>query len=322
MEMMTYAILGGFLLDMVFGDPYWLYHPVRMIGNLILVLEKFMRRYFCKTKMSETYAGGVVVVIVLVCSGIVPALIIYLAYQISDIVAFLVEMFMCYQILAMKSLKVESMKVYACLKKCDVEGARLAVSMIVGRDTSVLDETGIARAAIETVAENSSDGVIAPLLFLVIGGPILGFLYKAVNTIDSMIGYKNDKYLYFGRYAAKLDDVCNYLPSRITACMLVAGSFLLRMNFKQAWLIFRRDRYCHTSPNSAQSEAAVAGALDIQLAGDAYYFGELYHKDTIGDAVKPVEFEDIKRVNQLLYVASILSLCVFITIRILWLSYI
>lgn len=322
MEMMTYAILGGFLLDMVFGDPYWLYHPVRMIGNLILVLEKFMRRYFCKTKISEKYAGGVVVVIVLVCSGIVPALIIYLAYQISDIVAFLVEMFMCYQILAMKSLKVESMKVYSCLKKCDVEGARLAVSMIVGRDTSVLDETGIARAAIETVAENSSDGVIAPLLFLVIGGPILGFLYKAVNTIDSMIGYKNDKYLYFGRYAAKLDDVCNYLPSRITACMLVAGSFLLRMNFKQAWLIFRRDRYCHTSPNSAQSEAAVAGALDIQLAGDAYYFGELYHKDTIGDAVKPVEFEDIKRVNQLLYVASILSLCVFITIRILWLSYI
>lgn len=322
MEMMTYAILGGFLLDMVFGDPYWLYHPVRMIGNLILVLEKFMRRYFCKTKMSETYAGGAVVVIALLCSGIVPALIIYLAYQISDSIAFLVQMFMCYQILAMKSLKVESMKVYACLKKRDVEGARLAVSMIVGRDTSVLDETGIAKAAIETVAENSSDGVIAPLLFLVIGGPVLGFLYKAVNTMDSMIGYKNDKYLYFGRYAAKLDDVCNYLPSRITACMLVAGSFLLRMNYKQAWVIFRRDRYCHASPNSAQSEAAVAGALDIQLAGDAYYFGKLYHKDTIGDAVKPVEFEDIKRVNQLLYVASILSLCVFITIRILWLSYI
>lgn len=319
MEMITYAILGGFLLDMFFADPYWLYHPVRMIGKLVLFLEKMLRRYVCKTKMSEKYAGGFLVVVVLLCSGLVPLIIIYLAYQLSDGIAILVQMFMCYQILALKSLNTESMKVYQKLKKHDVEGARHAVSMIVGRDTKGLDETGIAKAAIETVAENSSDGVIAPLLFLVIGGPVLGFLYKAVNTMDSMIAYKNEKYLYFGRFAAKLDDFCNYLPSRITACMLIAGSFVLRMNYKQAWKIFRRDRYCHASPNSGQSEAVVAGALEIQLAGDACYFGELYHKDTIGDAQKPVAIEDIKRVNQLLYVASVLALWIFISMRIVWL---
>lgn len=315
METIGFAIFGGFLLDLLLGDPHWLYHPVRMIGNLVLVLEKVMRRYFCKTKTNEIYAGSVLVVLVLFCSGMSALLILYIAYQLSDTLAFFVQIFMCYQILAMKSLKVESMKVYIQLKKQDKEGAKKAVSMIVGRDTNALDEVGIAKAAIETVAENSCDGVIAPLLYLILGGPILGFLYKAVNTMDSMIGYKNANYLYFGRCAAKLDDICNYLPSRMCGLLLIAASFLLRMDYKQAWKIFRRDRFAHASPNAAQSEAAVAGALGIQLAGDAYYFGEYYHKATIGDAIKPVAYEDIKRVNHLLYMSSILALFLLLTLR-------
>lgn len=213
---------------------------------------------------------------------------------------------MTYQILATKCLKVESMKVYKCLKDQNLQAARQAVSMIVGRDTEVLDEEGVAKAAIETVAENTSDGVIAPMLYTAIGGPILGFFYKAVNTMDSMVGYKNDKYLFFGRTAAKLDDVVNYIPARISAWLLIlAASFPGReFSGREAYRIFRRDRYQHASPNSAQTEAACAGALGIQLAGDAYYFGKKVEKPYIGDAMRPVEAEDIRRVNRLMYRAA------------------
>ena len=220
---------------------------------------------------------------------------------------------------ATKCLKVESMKVYKALKKDDLEGARYAVSMIVGRDTQVLDATGVAMAAVETVAENTSDGVIAPLIYLAIGGPILGFMYKAINTMDSMVGYKNDKYMYFGRCAAKLDDVVNYIPARISALLMIAVSFLPGKAYdgKGAWRIWRRDRRKHASPNSAQTEAVCAGSLGVQLAGDASYFGKIVKKPTIGDAHRPVEYEDIKRANGLLYRTAILCECLAL-IGLLW----
>ena len=206
------------------------------------------------------------------------------------------------------------MKVYDALKEGDLEKARYAVSMIVGRDTQALNEEGVAKAAVETVAENSSDGVVAPLLFLAIGGPVLGFFYKAVNTLDSMVGYKTDKYLYFGRFSAKLDDVLNYIPARISGLLLVAASPLAGLSISGAWRIWLRDRRNHASPNSAQTEAAAAGALEVQLAGDAYYFGKLYKKPTIGDPIRSVEYEDIRRMNRLMYAGVILALALVATV--------
>ena len=204
---------------------------------------------------------------------------------------------------------------YDALKRGDLEGARKAVSMIVGRDTQHLDETGVTKAAVETVAENTSDGVVAPLLFAAIGGAPLGLAYKAVNTLDSMIGYKNDAYLHFGRFAARQDDLWNFLPARISGVAMVLAAYLLGFDGKNAARIFCRDRLCHKSPNSAHTEAACAGALDIQLAGDAYYFGVLHHKPTIGDPLRPVEAEDIPRAGRLMNAAAVLILTAVVLIR-------
>ena len=302
------ALVLGFLLDLAFGDPRWLYHPIRLIGNLIAWAEKPFRAAFPKSEKGELAAGTFFAVFVVAVSTAVPALLLALASRLSLWLVFALEVFWSFQILAAKSLKSESMKVYAALKEGDLPKARKAVSMIVGRDTQKLTEEGVAKAAVETVAENSSDGVIAPLLFLALGGPALGFFYKAVNTLDSMVGYKNDTYLYFGRFSAKLDDVLNFIPSRISGLLLVLASPLAGLSMEGAWKIFRRDRRNHASPNSAQTEAAAAGALGVQLAGDAYYFGKLYKKPTIGDPLRPVEYEDIRRVNRLMYVAVCLAL--------------
>ena len=308
---MTFHILAlilGFLLDLAFGDPRWLYHPIRLIGNLIAWAEKPFRAAFPKSEKGELAAGTFFAVFVVAVSTAVPALLLALASRLSSWLVFALEVFWSFQILAAKSLKSESMKVYAALKEGDLPKARKAVSMIVGRDTQNLTEEGVAKAAVETVAENSSDGVIAPLLFLALGGPALGFFYKAVNTLDSMVGYKNDTYLYFGRFSAKLDDVLNFIPSRISGLLLVLASPLAGLSMEGAWKIFRRDRRNHASPNSAQTEAAAAGALGVQLAGDAYYFGKLYKKPTIGDPLRLVEYEDIRRVNRLMYAAVCLAL--------------
>lgn len=302
------ALVLGFLLDLAFGDPRWLYHPIRLIGNLIAWAEKPFRAAFPKSEKGELAAGTFFAVFVVAVSTAVPAILLALASRLSSWLVFALEVFWSFQILAAKSLKSESMKVYAALKEGDLPKARKAVSMIVGRDTQKLTEEGVAKAAVETVAENSSDGVIAPLLFLALGGPALGFFYKAVNTLDSMVGYKNDTYLYFGRFSAKLDDVLNFIPSRISGLLLVLASPLAGLSMKGAWKIFQRDRRNHASPNSAQTEAAAAGALGVQLAGDAYYFGKLYKKPTIGDPLRPVEYEDIRRVNRLMYAAVCLAL--------------
>ena len=310
------ALVMGYILDLIFGDPYWMPHPVRFIGNLISILEKVIRRFMPKTKRGEYIGGIILTVMVVSISMVIPLVIILMAKSINTYLALTVETFMCYQILATKSLKVESMKVYDELAKNDLPSARKAVSMIVGRDTKDLTFSGVAKAAVETVAENTSDGIIAPMIFIAIGGAPMGFFYKAINTMDSMVGYKNEKYMNFGRFAAKLDDVVNYLPARISAYQMILSSFFLRYDYKNAFKIYKRDRYNHASPNSAQTESVCAGALDIQLAGNAYYFGKLYEKPTIGDNIREINYDDIKKANRLLYCTSFISIVIISIINI------
>lgn len=323
---MKYHILAfflGFLLDLLLGDPYCFPHPIRFIGRWIAVLDKYLLGKTDKRdEKSELKKGVVLVVAVLLTTAIVTALILIGAYGFHPYLGILAETIMTYQILATKCLKVESMKVYKSLKEDGLESARKAVSMIVGRDTAVLNEEEVAKAAIETVAENTSDGVIAPMLYTALGGPILGFLYKAVNTMDSMVGYKNDKYLHFGRVAARLDDFVNYIPARISAFLMILAAFLSGRNFngKQAYKIYKRDNRNHASPNSAQTESVCAGALGIQLAGDASYFGKIVKKPYIGDGLRKIEYEDIKRVNRLMYLTAWISeiLCLIVMVSIIW----
>lgn len=310
------AFVCGFVLDLVFGDPHALPHPIRLIGTLIAGLEKKLLKLQMRDEKKEFYKGILLVVLILFSTGAVAALVLVVAYWLHPVAGIVIESVMTYQILATKCLKDESMKVYQCLNEQGLEAGRVAVSMIVGRDTNVLDETGVVKAAVETVAENTSDGVIAPMLYTALGGPVLGFVYKAVNTMDSMVGYKNDKYLYFGRAAAKLDDVVNFIPARISAYLMIAAAYIGGKAFdgKQAYRIYKRDRRNHASPNSAQTESVCAGALGIQLAGDASYFGKVVKKPYIGDAHRAVEREDIVRVNRLMYVTAVISevLCLVI----------
>lgn len=317
MKWTALALVLGFFIDLLVGDPRWLYHPVRIIGHGISFLENHLRTCFPKTEKGEQRAGFLLVILICAGSAAVPFGILYLAYRIHLVFGICLEILMCYQMLAVKSLKDESMRVFEELKKGDLEGARYAVSMIVGRDTRTLDEAGVTKAAVETVAENTSDGIIAPLFYMAIGGPVLMFFYKGVNTMDSMVGYKNEKYLNFGRYAAKFDDIMNYIPARISAWLMIAASYMCGFDGKNAAKIYKRDRYNHASPNSAQTEAVMAGALDIQLAGNAYYFGKLYEKPTIGDNIRPVESQDIQRANRLLYVSAAVAAGLFAGIRLL-----
>ena len=319
MELLAVIVLG-FLLDQVLGDPHWLYHPVRLIGTYISFLEKGIRKIFGDGERALLAGGVVLVLFVTGTTAVVSGGILYACGRISPGLKFLVSVILCYQLFAVRSLKDESMKVYRELKKDDLPAARYAVSMIVGRDTERLDMTGVTKAAVETVAENTSDGVAAPLFYMTLGGPVLGWVYKAVNTMDSMVGYKNEKNLYFGRFAAKLDDVVNFIPSRVAALLMIVASFLPGKRFSGigAWKIWRRDSRKHASPNSAQTESACAGSLGIQLAGDASYFGMTVKKPTIGDALRPVKPEDIRCANVLLYrmaflgMAACLSLLYFL----------
>lgn len=307
------AFMLAFFLDQMIGDPHQLPHPIRYIGNLITKLQYKLypkEREQAKERRRGTYLVILVVTIVTAIVGVF-----YLgSYALHPIIGIVVESILTFYIFATKSLKDESMKVYDRLKTGTLEEARKAVSMIVGRDTTFLDEIGVAKAAIETVAENASDGVIAPMFYAAIGGPILGYFYKAVNTMDSMIGYKNDKYLHFGRVAAKLDDVMNYVPARLSAWLMIIVAYLSGKAYsgKRAYFVYKRDRRKHASPNAAQTEAACAGALGIQLAGDAYYFGKLVKKEYLGDSIRAVEYEDIRRINVLMYKMSYLfvAICV------------
>lgn len=307
---------AGFLLDCLLGDPYSLPHPIRLIGRLISALEKWVRKTFENHLVS---GGAVLTVIVLILSTAVPLALLILCYRVNVWLGTAVESVLCYYMLAARCLRDESMKVHRAFLENDTEKARRAVSMIVGRDTKPLDKNGIIRAAVETVAENTSDGVTAPMLYMSMGGAVLGFFYKAANTMDSMIGYTSEKYLQIGRFAAKLDDVLNFIPSRLTALLMIFSAGIMRMDIKNAWKIWRRDRRKHASPNSAQTEAVCAGALDVRLAGDAYYFGELHKKPFIGDDIREIKNEDIRRANRLMYCTSVLMLIICTALRaVLW----
>jgi adenosylcobinamide-phosphate synthase len=311
------AVILGFLLDLLLGDPRWLYHPVRIIRNEISILEKCIRKIFPKTPKGERAGGVLLVVLIVLTWTIIPGGLLYIAYRIWFGLGFLLQTFWCYQLLATRSLRDESTRVYTQLEKGDLPQARYAVSMIVGRDTESLSEEGVTKATVETIAENASDGVLAPLFYMMIGGALFGFIYKSINTMDSMVGYKNDKYLYFGTAAAKLDDVVNYIPARLSAWFMILGARISQMDYKNAIKIFKRDRYNHASPNSAQTEAVMAGALQVQLAGNAYYFGKLYEKKTIGDAIRPIRIDDIEKANHLLYSSAYLAVGLMGVIRFL-----
>ena len=311
MKVSLLALLLGFLLDLAVGDPHWMWHPIRAIGGLITWWENILRKIFPRTKTGELAGGVVLVVMVTGITTAVAAGILVAVQWVGWWLRLVVETMMCYQILATRALKDESMKVYDALKTGDVGAGRQAVSMIVGRDTDRLDAEGVTKAAVETVAENTSDGIIAPMLFMLMGGAALGFFYKAVNTMDSMVGYKNDKYLYFGRAAALFDDVLNYIPARVSAYMMILASSFCGLDGKHAIEIYKRDRYNHASPNSAQTEAVMAGALHVQLAGDACYFGVLHEKKTIGDPDRAVVCDDIPLANRLLYMTAMISLVIF-----------
>ena len=309
------ALLTGFVLDAILGDPHSFPHIVRLIGSLTAAMEKSLRRVFPKSTNGER-AGGILLVLIvaLICTA-VPFAALYFGYRLHQLLGYAIESFLCYQLLSAKSLKTESMRVYKSLSVNDTEGARKNVSMIVGRDTSTLDKDGIIRATVETVAENTSDGVVAPLLYMMLGGAALGCFYKAVNTMDSMVGYKNDRYINFGRAAAKTDDVLNYIPSRVCALLMITASYLLRLDGKNAYRIWRRDRLQHASPNSAQTEAVCAGALDLRLAGPTSYFGALHDKPYIGDDTRPIAADDIVIANRLMTTTAVLALMLAILFR-------
>lgn len=316
--MMTLAaITAGFILDFLFGDPHWLPHPICLIGNLIGFLEKRLRSIFAFSNTALLLSGGLMVIIVLLLTYSVPYIILYEAEKVSIWLAFVLETIMFYQIFATKSLRDESMKVYEALKNNDLADARLKLSWIVGRDTQNLTAEEVTKGAVETVAENTSDGVIAPMFFMFIGGAPLAFLYKGINTMDSMVGYKNDKYLFFGRCAAKLDDLANFIPARISGIVMILAAYFLNLDSKRAWKTFLRDRYNHLSPNSAMTESVAAGALNIQLGGGHFYFGKWVPKDTIGDNLRAVVPEDIVSVNNILYMSAVISLLIFALIYLL-----
>lgn len=303
-------LLLAFGLDCLLGDPYCFPHPIRLMGNMIHRLEGLSRALLPPSPKGQ-YIAGLCTTLSLVCSSALATWgLLWLGAQLHPLLRDLLEVILCYQALSPRCLRDESDKVYRALKSGDLAASRYALSMIVGRDTASLDPAQIAKAAVETVAENTCDGVIAPLFYMAIGGAPLAMAYKAVNTLDSMIGYKNDRYLYFGRFAAKLDDAANLIPARLAALLMIAAAYLTGLNGKNAYKIYLRDRKNHSSPNSAQTESACAGALGIQLAGDAYYFGKLHTKPTIGDPLRLIEAEDIRRSHRLMYGTTLLMLLV------------
>ena len=302
------ALVIGFVIDFFVGDPHGFPHPIILIGKLISALEKGLRRLFPATPRGERWAGGILWCITAGLAAAVPAGTLFLCGLVSPWLRLAVESIMCWQILAARALEKESMLVYKALESGDIIASRKAVSMIVGRDTAALDDAAVTRAAVETVAENTSDGVVAPLLFLAIGGAPLGFFYKAVNTMDSMLGYTEPPFKNIGLIPAKVDDVLNFLPARLSALLMLAAGALLGMDVKNGWRIYRRDRRRHASPNSAQTEAMCAGLLGLRLAGDAWYHGVLHRKPFIGDPVREIRHDDIPRTCRLMYLTALLAL--------------
>lgn len=309
------AIICGFVLDLIFGDPGCIPHPVVIMGRIITALEKRLRSKSNMTAQQERHAGMILAAVLPVGTLLFTGAICFACYEIHPLLFLAIETFWCWQAFAAKGLVTESMNVSRKLEKGDLCDARKAVSRIVGRDTEQLTHEGVIKATVETVAENFSDGVIAPLFWMMIGGAPLALTYKSINTMDSMVGYKNERYINFGRAAAKLDDAANFIPSRTAALLWILASGLMDADMRSACRIWRRDSRKHASPNSAQTESACAGALGIQLAGPAVYFGELYDKPYIGDPTREVVTEDIRKTDRIMICASIIGVILAALIR-------
>ena len=308
--MILTAVLCGFLLDCLLGDPQKMPHPVIWMGKAISALEKYLRSHLPQTPKGERIGGIILAVVLPTGTLLISGGLCWLFWWIHPLLGLALQIFWCWQALAMRCLAKESRNVYRCLKTEGLDAGRKAVARIVGRDTAALSEQGVIKATVETVAENFSDGVVAPMLYMLIGGAPLALAYKAINTMDSMVGYQNERYLHFGRAAAKLDDAANYVPARIAALLWILFCPLAGGNLKNAWKIWRRDRRNHASPNSAQTESACAGSLGVQLAGPASYFGRLVEKPYIGDCVREIEPEDILKTNRIMIVSSVASLLI------------
>lgn len=314
--MLTYcSILFGFVLDLLLGDPPWMPHPVVAMGKGISMMEAWLRKWFPKTEKGERAAGLVMAICLPLFVLILSAEFLWLCYLVTPWLYMVMQALLCWQCLAMKDLASESTKVRDALEAGDLAKARKQVARIVGRDTENLSPAGVARAAVETVAENFSDGVIAPLLCMLVGGAPLALTYKAVNTMDSMVGYKNERYKDFGRAPAKQDDVWNFLPSRIAAFLWMAAAGLTGNSAKGAFRIWKRDRKKHASPNAAQTESACAGSLGIRLGGPLSYFGETIDKAWLGDDDRPIRNTDIQKTNKMMFVGSALCLLIGLIIR-------
>ena len=302
----------GFLLDLIIGDPQNPIHPIRIIGSLCKATEKFFRKVL---KKSLKIAGLLTWITVVLIVFLFNYFLLKGAYAINNVLGVILSSIMIYFCISTKALKVEGLKGVKYVIQDDIEGARKQLSYIVGRDTKNLDKESILKAVVETVAENMSDGVIAPLFYVGIGGAPLAFLYKAVNTMDSMFGYKNDKYIEFGYFPAKLDDVFNYIPARLSGYFIFIASFVLGLDYKNSFKIYKRDKNNHSSPNSAHPEAAVAGALNVQLGGANYYFGKLVEKPTIGDDIEKIDIYKVNKTNNILYCSAILGCCMALIIN-------
>lgn len=292
----------GYIMDLVFGDPYWFPHPVRFIGKLISKTEKFIRKH-AKSEKSLKYWGILMWLVPVVTTALVTALIVKIA-SFNKYVEIFVSAFIIYTTLSTKCLKDEATKIYKVLETGDIKKSRVQLSYIVGRDTTNLSQSEIIRATVETVAENTVDGTISPMFYGFLFGPVGAMTYKAINTLDSMVGYKNDKYLNLGCVSAKLDDVANFIPARLTAIFMPLGAFLCGMNGLNSFKIAIRDRKNHKSPNCAFAEGAAAGAIGVQLGGTNIYFGKEVYKPTIGDKKRELENYDIVRMNKLMYATT------------------
>ena len=303
----TCAVMLGFALDALLGDPRWFPHPVCAVGKLISCMEKLLRRLFPPRKGAMIFAGAVLWIVVCGVSFAVPFLVLRFLSKINFWLGFAANSILCWLIFARKSLSEAGQHVYRAVKE-SVEEGRKAVAWYVGRDTAALSEEGVIKAAVETIAENLTDGVVSPLIYMLIGGAPLGMLYKAVNTLDSMVGYHNEKYENLGKFSAKIDDIFNFIPARLSALLMLAAGGLMGLDTAAGWRIFRRDRRKHASPNSAQTESVCAGLLGVRLAGDAWYHGALHKKEYIGDAAREITHEDIPRVCRLMTVTAILTL--------------
>lgn len=305
----------GYILDLIIGDPQNPIHPVRLIGSLCKNIEKLFRKLF---KNYLKVAGGLTWIFSVAIVFFINYIIVISSFNLNRVFGIIISGIIIYFSISTKALKVEGLKVVSYILKDDIEGARKQLSYIVGRDTKSLDEKAILRAVVETVAENMSDGVVAPIFYAGLFGAPGAMVYKAINTMDSMFGYKNDKYKDFGFFPAKLDDVFNYIPARLTGLLIVFVSLLLNLDYKRSFKIYLRDRNNHSSPNSAHPEAAVAGALGLRLGGANYYFGKLVEKPTIGDELNEIEVSDVYKTNNVLYLVSFFSYLLALSLTLIW----